>query len=95
MLDGLRAVRARCAYWEKRIELDPRVMRRRELAKMAWAEIMRLVIHHGSEAHGLTALQEVMQQSFAVALRHSASRPKKRTRRRARVAAGNRSKAIA
>jgi len=95
MFDGLRSVRARCAYWEKRIELEPRVMRRRELAKMAWAEIMRLVIHHGSEAHGLTALQEVMQQSFAVALRHSASLPKKPARRRARAVAGGRSKATA
>jgi hypothetical protein len=92
MFDGLRSVRARCAYWEKRIELEPKVMRRRELAKMAWAEIMRLVIHHGGEAHGLTALQEVMQQSFAVALRHSASLPTKPARRRARAAAGGRFK---
>jgi len=95
MFDGLRSVRARCAYWEKRIELEPKVMRRRELAKMAWAEIMRLVIHHGSAAHGLTALQEVMQQSFAVALRQAASTPEKPLRSRARAAATRRSKGTA
>ena len=89
MSEGLKAVRGRCAYWEKRIALEPKLPRREELARMAWAEIVRLAIRHGTMAHGLIQQQfaALIQQQFAVALRQHASRPKKRARRPVRAVA--------
>lgn len=75
-MDGLQSVRARCAYWEKRIELEKTVARRRELTRFAWAEIIRLATHHGNEA----TVQPIV------------SLPKKSPRSRARAAAGGRSR---
>jgi hypothetical protein len=85
MFDGLRNVRARCAYWEKRIALEPKVMRRRELARMAAAEIVRLVIQFSSSVLTMTALHELVNRfmvetelrQHGVALPTTASRQKK------------------
>jgi len=98
MFEGLRSLRARCAYWEKRIELEKRESRRRELSRMAGAEIVRLAIQCGSgflkmeELHELTGrlMVELELRQHGVSLPTTASRPKKRARRPVRVAVGRR-----
>ena len=42
IIDQLRALRGRCAYWETRLRLETRALRREELERQAGAEIGRL-----------------------------------------------------
>jgi len=101
MDDGLRNVRGRCAYWEKRLALEPRPQRRRELERQAWTEIVRLAIQHGNRAQGITALHELVDRlmveeelrQHGVTLPATASRRQKS--KRARAAKGGHSKATA
>ena len=90
-MDGLRELRGRCAYWEKRLELEPRPQRRRELERQAAAEIVRFAIQYGNMTQGITALQEqvnhllieVELRQHGVTLPLPASRPPKSRRARA------------
>ena len=101
MDDSLRSMRGRCAYWEKRIELEPRPQRRRELERQAAAEIVRLAIQYGNRAQGITALQELVGRLLIEEeLRwHGVTPPtialRPRRSKRARVAKGGRSKGTA
>ena len=101
MDDSLRSLRGRCAYWEKRIELEPRPQRRRELERQAAAEIVRLAIQYGNRAQGITALHELVDRLMVEEelRQHGVTRPATASRRqkskRARVAKGERSKGTA
>lgn len=97
-MDGLRSLRGRCAYWEKRIELERAPQRRRELERQAWAEALHLVIQNGHSALGITALHELVNhlmvqtelRQHGVTLPRDASRQRKS--KSVRVAKGGRSK---
>lgn len=83
---GLMQVRARAAYWQKRIQLEKKEARRRELEQQAWAELTYLVLHLG----GQHLPQRLQDQQFAEARRKTASRPTKRGTVSARAAARTR-----
>lgn len=83
---GLMQVRARAAYWQKRIQLEKKEARRRELEQQAWAELTYLVLHHGS----LHVPRRLQEQQFVEARRKTASRPTKRATASARAAGGTR-----
>lgn len=68
-MEALRNLRGRAAYWEKRIELEQGVMRKRQLEVFAIAELARLVIREGMRVYGerSTVFEQVVEQQFALA----------------------------